>query len=123
WPWMDEGGEYKWWEFWSRPSMSMNELRAVENNVPSAQLATLCFRVNDQTLKNKTEEIEGISLYAVTEDFDRLQNIEIAHGRYLSVADIDGGTNTVVLGDEVYQQLFPGNRDPTGSVISLKGKK
>ncbi|HRO42809.1 MAG TPA: ABC transporter permease [Flavipsychrobacter sp.] len=123
WPWMDEGGEYKWWEFWRRPSMSIKELRAIENNVPSAQLATLCFSVNGQALKHHDQEISGISVYAVTENFDRLQNIEIADGRYLSLADLNGGTNNVVIGDEAYRQLFPGNTDPKGEVISLKGKK
>ena len=34
WPWMDEGGEYKWWEFWRRPSMTIKELRAVERDIP-----------------------------------------------------------------------------------------
>src|SRR5688572_15672879 len=41
WPWMDEGGEYKWWEFWRRPSMTMKELRSVERNVPTVAFATL----------------------------------------------------------------------------------
>jgi putative ABC transport system permease protein len=123
WPWMDEGGEYKWWEFWRRPSMGMKELRAVEHNVPSAQMATLCFNVNGQTLKHHDEEVSGISVYAVTDNFDKLQNIEIANGRYLSAAELNGGTQTVVIGDEAYHQLFPGDTDPIGDVIALKGKK
>lgn len=123
WPWMDEGGEYKWWEFWRRPSMTMKELQAIEKNVPSAQMATLCFNANGQTLKHNDIEISGISVYAVTENFDQLQNIEIANGRYLSIAELNGGTNTVVIGDEAYRQLFPGATDPIGDVISLKGKK
>src|ERR1700744_777167 len=30
WPWMDEGGEYKWWDYWRRPSMTPTEVRAIE---------------------------------------------------------------------------------------------
>jgi len=123
WPWMDEGGEYKWWEFWRRPSMSMQELRSVEHNVPSAEIAALCFNVNGTTLKHRDIEVSGISVYAVTDNFDKLQNIEIANGRYLSLAELTGGTNTAVIGDEAYRQLFPGSTDPLTSVISLKGKK
>src|SRR5690606_10440006 len=41
WPWMDENGEYKWWEFWSRPGMGMEELKAVESQVPSIDGAAL----------------------------------------------------------------------------------
>lgn len=123
WPWMDEGGEYKWWEFWRRPSMGTKELRSVVTNVPSAQMTTLCFRVNGQTLKHLDQEVGGISVYAVTEHFDKLQNIEIAIGRYLSTAEIDGGATAVVIGDEAYRQLYPGNTDPIGTVVALKGKK
>src|SRR5688572_23985525 len=35
WPWMDEGGEYKWWEFFRRPSMGVKELEAVQRDVKS----------------------------------------------------------------------------------------
>src|SRR6187551_1971269 len=28
WPWLaDESGEYKWWDFWSRPTPSYNEYK------------------------------------------------------------------------------------------------
>jgi putative ABC transport system permease protein len=123
WPWMDEGGEYKWWEFWRRPSMGIKELRAVEKNVPGADLVTLCFQKNGENVKHIDQEVTGTSAYGVTENFDKLQNIEIAKGRYLSAAEINGGTNSVVIGDEVYNSLFPGGFDPIGESISLQGKK
>jgi ABC-type antimicrobial peptide transport system permease subunit len=31
WPWMDEGGEYKWWEYWRRPSMTPSDMKASES--------------------------------------------------------------------------------------------
>jgi putative ABC transport system permease protein len=55
--------------------------------------------------------------------FDKIQNIEIAKGRYLSFAEMDGGNNSVVLGDEVYKGLFPGGTDPIGSNVSFLGHK
>lgn len=123
WPWMDEGGEYKWWEYWRRPSMTVKELKAVEHNVPDVELVNLCFPMNGQSVKHLDQEVSGTSAYAVTANFDKLQNIEIAKGRYLSASEIDGGANTVVIGDEVYKNLFPGNTDPFGATISLVGKK
>ncbi|MBS1781970.1 MAG: ABC transporter permease [Bacteroidetes bacterium] len=122
WPWMDEGGEYKWWEFWRRPSMTLNELRVVEKNVPSAALSTLCLNVNGQNLKRNSNEISGISVYATTENFDKLQNIEIEIGRYLNMAELTGGVGVCVLGYDAYQQLFPGNTNPIGETVSLQGK-
>jgi putative ABC transport system permease protein len=122
WPWVPESGEYKWWEFWRRPSMSITELHAIQRNVPSAKIATLCLSVNGEKVKHYDQEASGINTYGVTENFDKLQNIEIATGRYLSASEIDGGSNTVVIGQEVYESLFPGNTDAIGEHVSLKGK-
>lgn len=122
WPWMDEGGEYKWWEFWRRPSMTPKELHAIEQNAPDAQLTTLCLPIDRQSIKHLDEEVEGVAAYAVMNNFDKLQNIEIANGRYLSAADIDGGTNTAVVGSEVYKNLF-GTTNAVGKYISFNGKR
>jgi len=123
WPWMDDGGEYKWWEYWRRPSVTPNEMRAVENQVPEASFATLCLPVNELSVKNDDREASSITGYAVMLNFDKIQNIEIASGRYLSASELDGGTNSVVLGSEVYKILFPGNINALGNSISLLGRK
>lgn len=123
WPWMDEGGEYKWWEFWRRPSMTLTELRAVEHDVKDVDIATLCFTSRSLSIKHLDEELEGIAGYAVTTNFDKIQNIEIAQGRYLSNAELEGGSNAVVLGDEVYKGLFPGSTNALGKTVSFKGRQ
>ncbi len=123
WPWMDEGGEYKWWEFWRRPSMTLTELRAVEHDVKDVDVATLCFTSRSLSVKHQDEELEGIAGYAVTTNFDKIQNIEIAQGRYLSNAELEGGSNAVVLGDEVYKGLFPGSTNALGKTVSFKGRQ
>ncbi len=122
WPWMDEGGEYKWWEFWRRPSMGPKELKAVQDNVSGAEYATLCFTKRGLTIKQGDEELEGIAGYAVTEYFDKVQNIEIAQGRYLSSAELLGGTNVAVIGNGVLNELF-GSVNPLGKTISYLGKQ
>jgi len=123
WPWMDEGGEYKWWEFWRRPSMTPRELKAVERNVADVQMVTLCLPVQNQTVKHLDEEATGIAAYAVMEHFDKLQNIEIAEGRYLSASEIGGGGASAVIGKEVYDNLFPGQTNAIGQYISMQGRR
>lgn len=122
WPWMDEGGEYKWWEFWRRPSMSMTELRAVQNNVSDAGIVTLQLTINGKSARYDDNEVSGFSAYAVTQDFDKLQNIEVTDGRYLSAAEVDGGMPTAVIGAELYENLFKSNVNAVGKTISYLGK-
>lgn len=123
WPWMDEGGAYKWWDYWRRPSMSQTELKALEHQLNGIELISLCLPLNNLNIKHESAEAEGVSAYAVTSNFEKLQNIELSIGRYLSPSEIDGGVSSVVIGQEVYQNLFSGNIDPIGKSISLKGKR
>ena len=123
WPWMDEGGDYKWWEYWRRRSMTPTEVKAITSQVPDVAVATLCLTSRNLTLKHNDQEVSSIAGYAVMNDFDKIQNIEIAEGRYLNVSELDGGSNTVVLGDEVSKGLFPGNVSALGKSITFMGRK
>ena len=123
WPWMDEGGEYKWWEYWRRPGMTPSEVKAIQSQVPDVATATLCLTTRNMTLKYNNQELTEISGYAVLPDFEKIQNIDIAMGRYLSTSELEAGSNAAVLGDEVYHGLFPGNTNPLGKNISFLGRK
>lgn len=122
WPWMDEGGEYKWWEYWRRPSMTMTELKAVQNNVQEAGIVTLQLSLNGKTVRYNDNEVSGFAACAVTEGFEQLQNIEVSEGRYLSAAEVEGGVPALVIGNELYESLFKGNVSPVGKVVSFLGK-
>ncbi len=41
----------------------------------------------------------------------------------MSPSELDGGTNVAVLGDEVYQSLFPGNTNPLDKTVNFLGRK
>ncbi|GAA4467860.1 ABC transporter permease [Nemorincola caseinilytica] len=123
WPWMDDGTEYKWWEYWRRPGMTPQEVRAIEANVPDVAAVTLCLSSHRITVKYNDAELSSIAGYAVLNYFDKVQNIDIQLGRYLSSSEIDGGNNAVVLGYAVYRNLFGGNTDPLGKNVSFLGKK
>jgi putative ABC transport system permease protein len=123
WPWMDDGGEYKWWEYWRRPGMTAREVRAIRTQVPDVTVATLCLNTNGLTLKNGGNEVSSISGYAVMDGFDKVQNIEVADGRYLSEPELNGTANAAVLGATVAQNLFPDGSSPIGKPITFLGSK
>ena len=122
WPWMDEGGEYKWWDFLRRPSMGVKELKAV-NGLPHVQFATLCFSENNVTIKNNQNELSGVNSYAVMPYFENTQNLEILKGRYFSTTELEGGTACGVIGDKLYNELFPSQLNPIGTYVFYHGKK
>jgi putative ABC transport system permease protein len=120
-PWMPENGEYKWWEYLQRRPITLTELRAVQQNVPGVGIATLCFSKRNLDVKAGDQEIKGIAIYAVTPGFDRIQNVEIGSGRYLSSSELETGSGNVVIGNEVYEALF-GTREAVGKPVKLAGR-
>jgi len=123
WPWMDEGGEYKWWEYWRRPVLRYRDLKAIEQQGQTVRYTTLCFSENNITARQSQYELEGITAYAVTNHFEKMQNFEIAEGRYFNPSEVEGGTSQVVLGHEVARELFPGIRNPSGKTVAFLGRK
>jgi len=123
WPWMDEGGDYKWWEYWRRPVAGIADLKAVERQAQTVRYATLSYAESDLTAKEGSNEIAGITGYAVTPNFEKMQNFEIADGRYFSTPELNGGNNLVVLGYDVGRELFPGINNVAGHSIHFMGKR
>ena len=120
-PWMAEDGEYKWWEYLQRRPITINQMRSVQQTVPGISVATICYPKGNITLKSDDQELQGVLIYAVTPGFDKIQNVEVANGRYLSVGELETGSNNVVIGHEVYESLF-GTREAVGNTIHLAGR-
>ncbi len=123
WPWMDENGEYRWWDFLNRPVMTQEELSAVEQRAQSVRYATLCYTEGNVTAKQGQNEVSGIVAYCVTGFFEKMQNFEISEGRYFSAAELAGGNHFVVVGSEVYDELFPGGGTLPGKTITFMGQR
>ena len=124
WPWPGmEEGEYRWWDYWRRPSMSNTEVNAINTQLHSLALTTLSLAVRGLTVKYDNQEVSSVRGYTIKEDFDKVQNIELAQGRFLSTAELAGGNSVVVLGSEVALGLFQKGVSPLGKNITVMGRK
>jgi putative ABC transport system permease protein len=123
WPWMDEGGEYRWWEYWQRPVLTTRELEAVESKTQTVRIAALCYTQRNGTLRYQDASLSGVVAYAVTPNFEAMQNFEVIQGRYFTEPELSGGALLAVIGDEVRQELFGNSRNNIGRSFSYKGKR
>src|SRR5579872_635567 len=57
----------------------------------------------------------------VLPDYQRLRNVEVAHGRFISDHDVETWAPVCVIGDKVREELF-GAADPIGKSIALNGQ-
>jgi len=120
-PWMAEDGEYKWWEYLQRKPMTIGELRTVEQSVPGISIATICYPKQNLDIKTEDQEVKGVSAYAVTPGFEKVQNVEVGAGRYLSNSELDAGSNNILIGNEIYEALF-GTRQAVGELVHIAGR-
>lgn len=115
-------GQYPWWKFIKRPNPKFEQLDQIMLRTPSAKYAA--FKINRQTdLEFEDNILKNILLYGFSEDFNKIQSVDINFGRYISPVEFQQGTNTVVIGNEVAEQFFINAERAVGKTISARGKK
>jgi len=125
WPWPgnNEDAEFKWWEYWRRPSMTLTETNGINNQLHNIARASICLPIGNITVKYDNLEASNIVGYAINLDFDKIQTLEINQGRFFSTSELEGGNRTVILGHEVNLSLFPSGVGALGKSVSLMGRK
>lgn len=107
-PWIpEESGEYPMWKYKARPVCTSAELDRIQHQVQAASYAALSYSDESVNLHYNNNEIKGVSVFAVTNEFNKLQDIDLNEGRYFSLHEMDGKqSNAVVIGANVAEELF-----------------
>jgi putative ABC transport system permease protein len=124
-PWIpEEEGEYPMWKYKARPVCKRSELKAIERRVNSAAYATLSYSDEAESVKFRQNEVKGVSVFAVTYDFNKLQAIDIEDGRYFTLSEMNGTqSNGIIIGADLANELFGSSVRPVGKSIQLLDRK
>lgn len=122
WPWgASDDGEYKWWDFMSRPEVEIGEMKELAAKSKKAEAIAFMISAN-RTLKYLNNSVEGVGVMAVSYDWKSIRSFDLAYGRYFTEQEIDGAKNYVILGHTIALSLL-NNLDNVGEVIKIKGEK
>lgn len=121
WPW-GGGGEYPWWKYMNRPEPKYTELKNLQAKVPGAETVAFLFSSSGKKIEYGNDYVENVEMDAVTQDFDRIQEMKINGGRYFSTREILDGANAVVIGGTVREALFATPEQAIGKVVSFSGR-
>ena len=122
WPWgTSDGGEYKWWDFMSRPEVEIGEMKKLAAKSKKAEAIAFIISAN-RTLKYLNNSVEGVDVMAVSYDWKSIRSFDLAYGRYFTEQEINGAKNYVILGHTIALSLL-NNLDNVGEVIKIKGEK
>ena len=122
WPWGNsDAGDYKWWDFMSRPEVEIGEMNKLI--AKSRKAEAIAFMISaKRTLKYLNNSIEGVSVMAVSYQWKSIRSFDLASGRYFTEQEVDGAKNYVILGHTIALSLL-NNLDNVGEVIKIKGEK
>ncbi len=114
------GEEYKWWDYFRRPTPSYNEYKFLQAKLKNQSSIAIYADRGNQIIRRGTFSIGQISLIGGSQGFNDLLEINVAQGRYFTPDEIENGRGVAVVGYEVAAALFPNNANPLGESIKVK---
>ncbi|MBS1744994.1 MAG: ABC transporter permease [Bacteroidetes bacterium] len=110
--------EYPWWKFVNRPTPKFEDVKLIEQRSTLAKNVAF-FTQNNTTLSYKNTELQFVNLYGVSEEYDHIQKVDIAAGRYFSGSDFMHGNPVAVIGYKNATDLFGGPEYAVGKTVQF----
>jgi putative ABC transport system permease protein len=86
WEYGNGGGDYPWWKFIKRPYPKHREMEAIK--LRSVLASAVCYSINGKAnLEYKDDILSGVTLFGVTDEFNSVLTVNVAHGRYLTESE------------------------------------
>ncbi len=119
-PWAEDPGD-NFWKYSRRPNPGLKEYKALSKTVNSAQSVCYSLFIARKTIKYQSASADQCYAVAVTEEYDRFQNLEYQEGRFFTGSEYQTGAPKAIIGDKVATALF-GEADPLGKKIKCFGR-
>ncbi|NND06121.1 MAG: FtsX-like permease family protein [Saprospiraceae bacterium] len=119
-PWAEDPGQ-SYWKYFQRPVPSIEDYTVLKERVQSAQAVSFLVRIGSRTIKYRSNNVEGAFVMASTFEYGDMFSLPIEKGRYFSPHEYEMGSNRIIMGSIIAQELF-GSLDPIGKSVKLMGK-
>ena len=104
--------------FGSMPTITWDDLHAIQTDVPAVRYAAPVLRTSAQVLSE--DQNWGTSVSGTTPDYFAIRNWAVARGVGITASDVDSGNKVAVLGQTVVDKLYGTNADPVGQQVRIK---
>ena len=116
------GADYPWWKYVNRPSPKLIETKLIREKINAP--INIVFNFSTQSfIQFENDKLDGITYHGITEEFDKIQPVEILYGRYLNQMEFDYGANSIVIGYDNAEKLFGSPEKAIGKEVALRNKK
>ncbi|MCX6352931.1 MAG: ABC transporter permease [Bacteroidetes bacterium] len=122
WPWIFEN-EYPWWKYLSRPDAKYREMEMLHKRLSSADAIAFSLWIPNKKLTFENNAAEGVTVHAITYEYDRVNEIEILNGRYFIEEECQRGDAVVIIGYGLARNIFKSPEMALDKKITLLGRK
>ena len=105
-----------WWDIIKRPGVTMDDYRALTNNMTHA--SAICYVINQWRQVKYKNNSANMYIWAVTHEFENVRSFEIERGRYFSPEESAIGKNVAIIGAVIAERLFE-KANPVGKEITI----
>jgi len=103
--------------FGSMPTLTWDDLKAIQTEVPSVRYAAPALRATAQVLSD--EQNWTTSVTGTTPDYFDVRNWRADRGAIFADSDAESGNKVVLLGQTVVDKLFGAHIDPVGRNVRI----
>jgi len=98
------------------------DIYVLENNIPEIQyLAPVLFGGNNTNNVSRNEKTGSFNIKGNYPSYNKIDESIMMYGRYVNDIDISEKRKVCVIGERVYEVLFPTKEDPIGKSIKVNG--
>jgi putative ABC transport system permease protein len=120
WPW-SFGEDYPWWKYVQRREVTISDMEMLQERLQSAE--TIAFQAKAMSAaESGNSRMEGIGIVAVTQGYQDVISLDIAHGRFFAASESAAGRALAMIGHEIAMELF-GRSDAIGEKLDVKGQR
>lgn len=107
------------------PKIKYNEAIKFKNKFDYPSTTSISYRATGtgtvNYLSKKTNP--NITILGIDENYLKVSGYEIEHGRNINQHDLSLNSNVILIGQEIFQQLFNSSPKAIGKIISLNNKR
>ena len=123
WPWEFDNPGYEWWKFWKRPHPTYKEYTFLKENLKNAEVVEIMVFRERLTIKYLNNSSSEVTLSGVVYESKEINDYKILSGRYYTENETIVGSNYVIIGYKIMEDLFKNSDYAIGKDIKIKGVK
>jgi putative ABC transport system permease protein len=111
--------DYPWWKFVNRPMPKYADVKYIKERSSLAENVAY-FTSNNTNLDYGNNEMQNVNVYGVSEEYNQIQSVDLAAGRYFTPSEFVHGNPVAIIGYENATELFGTPQRALGKSVSFE---